>query len=106
LGKDVLAAMRQSCDKYGVKLALYFSLGDWTWLDMKNPDLQRDQLKELCTEYGPIEYFWMDVAQGDGGRTHQEIVAQVKAFNPSVSSGSTAANGRCHPVRTASPTFR
>ena len=30
LGKDVLAQLRKSCDKYGIKLALYFSEGDWT----------------------------------------------------------------------------
>jgi alpha-L-fucosidase len=35
LGKDVLAAVRKSCDKYGLKLALYFSEGDWTWPDNK-----------------------------------------------------------------------
>ena len=26
---DVLAKVRESCDKYGLKLALYFSEGDW-----------------------------------------------------------------------------
>ena len=26
---DVLAKLRKSCDKYGIKLALYFSEGDW-----------------------------------------------------------------------------
>ncbi|MEA3365849.1 MAG: alpha-L-fucosidase, partial [Candidatus Hydrogenedentes bacterium] len=32
LGIDVLAKLRESCDKYGLKLALYFSEGDWTWI--------------------------------------------------------------------------
>ena len=31
LGRDVLAELRKSCDKHGVKLALYFSEGDWNW---------------------------------------------------------------------------
>ena len=31
LGRDVLAELRKSCDKYGIRLALYFSEGDWTW---------------------------------------------------------------------------
>ena len=31
LGRDVLAELRKSCDKHGIKLALYFSEGDWTW---------------------------------------------------------------------------
>lgn len=29
LGIDVLAEVKKSCDKYGIKLALYFSEGDW-----------------------------------------------------------------------------
>ena len=32
LGKDVLAKLKKSCDKYGIKLALYFSEGDWNWI--------------------------------------------------------------------------
>ncbi|MEI6654895.1 MAG: hypothetical protein WCP45_09015 [Verrucomicrobiota bacterium] len=23
-------------------------------------------MKELCTQYGPIEFFWLDIAQTDG----------------------------------------
>jgi alpha-L-fucosidase len=91
LGKDVLAAVRKSCDKYGIKLALYFSEGDWNWpgaLDGKgggggsNPEMKKAQLKELCTQYGPIEFFWMDHAVGDGGLSHAETVAWVKQFQP------------------------
>jgi len=91
LGKDVLAAVRKSCDKYGVKLALYFSEGDWTWpgaVDGKgkkggsNPAVKKAQLKELCTQYGPIEFFWMDHATGDGGLGHKETAEWVRAFQP------------------------
>jgi alpha-L-fucosidase len=82
LGKDVLAAVRQSCDKYGIKLALYFSEGEWAWPDKKNREIKKAQLKELCTNYGPIEFFWMDHAQGDGGLSHQETVDYVKSIQP------------------------
>ena len=63
LGIDVLAKLRASCKRYGIKLALYFSEGDWTWPGAKdglgggtgqNPEMQREQLRELCTRYGPI----------------------------------------------------
>ena len=68
LGVDVLAELRKSCDKYGIKLALYFSEGDWTWpgaVDGKrngghNPEMKKAQLKELTTRYGPIEFWWMN----------------------------------------------
>jgi alpha-L-fucosidase len=82
LGIDVLAKLRQSCDKYGIKLALYFSEGDWTWTDMKNPELKKAQLEELCTQYGPIEFFWMDHAQSDGGLDHEATAEWVRQFQP------------------------
>ena len=91
LGIDVLAKLRESCDKYGIKLALYFSEGDWNWegsadgIYMKggsNPEMKKAQLKELCTKYGTIEFFWMDNAVGDGGLSHKETVRWVNQFQP------------------------
>lgn len=94
LGIDVLAQLRKSCDKYGIKLAFYFSEGDWNWpgaVDGKgqrsgptgiNPEMKKAQLKELVTKYGPIEFFWMDHAAGDGGLSHEETVKWVHQFQP------------------------
>jgi alpha-L-fucosidase len=104
LGIDVLAQLRKSCDKYGIKLALYFSEGDWTWIKGKTPEAGRDrrsaagrdaiwrsgenmalkkaQLRELCTRYGPIEFFWMDHAQGTGGLNHRDTADWVHEFQP------------------------
>jgi alpha-L-fucosidase len=90
---DVLAKLRKSCDKYGIKLALYFSEGDWNWPGAvdgkgwsegigKNPDMKKEQLKELCTQYGPIEFFWMDHAVGDGGFSHKETTDFVCQLQP------------------------
>ncbi len=93
LGIDVIAKLRKSCDKYGIKLALYFSEGDWNWPGAadgkgwgagvgKNPDMKKAQLEELCTQYGPIEFFWMDHAVGDGGLSHKETVEFIHQFQP------------------------
>jgi alpha-L-fucosidase len=103
LKMDVLAALRKSCDKYGIKLALYFSEGDWTWIkgkipedgawggsnfddpiwsEGKNAELKKAQLRELLTQYGPIEFLWMDHAQGDGGLSHKETAEWVSRFQP------------------------
>ncbi|MDR1477952.1 MAG: alpha-L-fucosidase, partial [Planctomycetaceae bacterium] len=91
LGKDVLAELKKSCDKYGIKLALYFSEGDWTWegaVDGKvyeggnNPETKKAQLKELLTQYGDIEYIWFDHAAGTGGLNHDETTAWCKQFQP------------------------
>ncbi len=104
LGIDVMAKLRKSCDKYGIKLALYFSEGDWSWIEGEVPEdglipggkqwgnpiwrkgenaaLKKAQLEELCTQYGPIEFFWMDHAQGLGGVDHAETAAWVRKFQP------------------------
>lgn len=93
LGRDVLAELRRSCDRHGVRLALYFSEGDWTWpgaVDGKawkagigrNPEMKKAQLRELLTGYGPIEYIWFDHAVGDGGLGHAETVAFCKSLQP------------------------
>ncbi len=91
LGIDVLAKLRESCGKYGIKLALYFSEGDWNWHGAEdggwmkgghNPEIKKAQLEELCTQYGPIEFFWMDHAVGDGGLSHEETVKWVHQFQP------------------------
>ena len=93
LGIDVLAKLLKSCDKYGLKLALYFSEGDWNWpgaVDGKNrkagsginPEIKKAQLQELCTLYGPIEFFWMDAVAGDGGLSHTETTRFVHQFQP------------------------
>lgn len=103
LKMDVLAALRNSCDKYGLKLALYFSEGDWSWLQgvpqdgvipgspnwgnpiwssSDRPETKKAQLKELVTQYGPIAFFWMDHAQGTGGLGHKETADWVHQFQP------------------------
>jgi alpha-L-fucosidase len=91
LKRDVLAELRKSCDKYGIKLAIYFSEGDWTWpqvVDGKpckggsQPEIKKAQLKELLTNYGPIEYIWFDHAQGIGGLCHAETDKWVAQFQP------------------------
>ena len=89
LGIDVLAKLKKSCDKYDLKLALYFSEGDWTWpgsvdkgKSAHNPEMKKAQIKELLTHYGPIEFWWMDHAAGHGGLSHRKTVDWIHQFQP------------------------
>ncbi len=89
LGIDVLAQLRKSCDRYGLKLAIYFSEGEWRWPGPRqkagggvHPEMKKAQLRELLTQYGPIEYIWFDHAVGDGGLSHPETIAWCKQFQP------------------------
>lgn len=101
LKKDVLAELRKSCDKYGIKLAIYFSEGDWPQHRQKaataqQAELKKVQLKELLTQYGPVEFIWFDHAQGTGGLSHEETDKWVRQFQPNCFSGfnNGAAAGR------------
>ncbi len=87
LGRDVLADLRKSCDKFGIKLALYFSEGEFKDNALYHPggytpEMKKAQLKELLTQYGPVEYIWFDHAQTDGGLSHAETFAWCKQFQP------------------------
>jgi len=87
LGRDVLAELRKTCDKYGIKLALYFAEGEFA--DNKSyhprgylPEMKKTQLRELLTNFGPLEYLWIDHAQGDGGMSHADTTAWCKMLQP------------------------
>lgn len=82
LKKDVIAELRKSCDKYGIKLCLYYSEADWTWPGFKNPEMKRAQLTELMTQYGEIALIWLDVAQWDGGLDHRETEELIRKYQP------------------------
>ena len=78
--KDVLAMLAKACKKRGILLGLYYSLPDWHHANYPNlgrhhqmfgprpgddPDedkyleFVRNQVRELCTNYGDIcEWFW------------------------------------------------
>lgn len=87
LKRDVLAELRKSCDRHGIKLALYFSEGEFDngatfHPGGYSPEMKKQQLKELLTGYGPIEYLWFDHAAGDGGLSHAETVQWCKQLQP------------------------
>ena len=93
LGRDVLRELRAACDRHGLKLALYFSEGEWDWPNKPDgtryqanggyhPEMKKAQLRELLTDYGPIEYIWFDHAIGDGGLSHAETLAFCKTLQP------------------------
>jgi len=87
---DVVAEVKKACDRHGLKLALYFSEGDWSWTpenkgihqSAAKPEIKKAQLKELLTGYGPIEFIWFDRAIGNGGLSHKETVEWVHRFQP------------------------
>ena len=70
IGKDLVSAFCSSCRKYGLKVGLYYSVGDWSDPDFQagsdgknwNRFVQKThrQLKELMSDYGEIDYLFYD----------------------------------------------
>jgi alpha-L-fucosidase len=81
LGKDILKLLRESCDRHGIKLALYYCEAD---IFGKRPEIKKAQLKELLTQYGPIEYLWLDhgYRSNDGGLSHEETTKWCRQWQP------------------------
>jgi alpha-L-fucosidase len=77
-GKDVLAALVSAFRKQGIAIGIYYSPDDFWWLYQHHITINRHvkgvypqdlpefmdytkrQLKELLTNYGPIDYFFFD----------------------------------------------
>jgi alpha-L-fucosidase len=72
-GRDPLAELAQACDRHGVRLGCYVSLVDWhhpayrasrraasglAWDDYL--EFLHGQVRELCTQYGPLGEVWFD----------------------------------------------
>lgn len=72
-GRDPLAELAEACQRHDVRLGFYVSLLDWhhpayretlrlksglAWSDYLG--FLHGQVKELCTNYGPIAEFWLD----------------------------------------------
>ena len=81
-GRDILAELAEACERRGIALGFYYSCPDWHHPQYPNlgrhhemfgprpgdqPDLGaywefvRGQVRELCTNYGPLRDFFWDV---------------------------------------------
>lgn len=77
-GKDILGPLIQALRKQGIAIGIYFSPDDFWWLNQHHITINRHvkgvypqdlpefmdytkrQLKELLTQYGPVDYFFFD----------------------------------------------
>lgn len=85
-GRDVLKMLAKACERRNIKLGLYYSLPDWNHPNYPNygrhhemfgqrdgeePDevkymeFVKNQVRELCTNYGKIWQFFWDVNVGE-----------------------------------------
>lgn len=96
-GQDVLKQLQNACEKYEIKLGLYYSQAqDWddpNGYRYGKEDAGRDfskylyekcipQMEELLTEYGKIALIWFDTPMGITKEESQILIDLVKAKQP------------------------
>jgi alpha-L-fucosidase len=111
--RDVLKELRAACDKQGVQFCTYFSVVDWHDPDYSlgspggstakpNPnierffDLDRNEIRELITNYGPLGVMWFD---GDWEEPWTEklgnrLYVELKELQPSLLINNRVAKSR------------
>ena len=85
---DVVREYVDACRKYGIKVGLYYSPAQFGSSEMKATDYDDyfiNQIRELLTGYGKIDYLWFD---GNGSEDHQydtaRIVAEIRKCQPEI----------------------
>lgn len=96
-GKDILKELQLACEKYDMKLGLYYSQAqDWhdpngyvQYRDNSHKDYQsyldnkvKPQLKEILTQYGDIGLIWFDTPMDSTKEQSEELVKLVKELQP------------------------
>ena len=96
-GRDPARALREACDRYGLKLCFYYSQAqDWhhpDGIEEGVPDEGKDfrnyldrkcipQITELLTEYGDVGLIWFDTPMSMTKAQSEELKALVKRLQP------------------------
>ena len=97
--RDLLAEYVEAVRDAGLKVGLYYSLGDWYHPDWSRAvqtgdvaakarfaDYTHDLVHELMTKYGRIDVLWYDLPQGftAGEWRSVELNAKVRALQPHI----------------------
>ncbi len=88
---DVVEEFTRSCRKYGLKVGLYYSPAQWGNSSVKFSESKEyddyfiNQITELLTNYGKIDYLWFD---GCGSENHEydreRIVREIFRLQPEI----------------------
>ncbi len=87
---DVVADYVAACREYGLKVGLYFSPADANIIGKKLTAAEYDQnfidqISELLTDYGKIDYLWFDGYGSEGHEYDQErIIRVIRTLQPGI----------------------
>ena len=85
---DVVREFVDACRKYGIKVGLYYSPAQFGSKEM-NPaeydDYFINQISELLTNYGTIDYLWFDGCGSEGHKYDEKrIVSEIRRLQPDI----------------------
>ncbi len=85
---DIVREFTDACRKYGLKVGLYYSPAQFGSSDQNSTDYDTyfiNQISELLTNYGKIDYLWFD---GCGSEEHeydqQRIIGAIRSMQPEI----------------------
>lgn len=88
---DVVAEFVSACRKHGIKVGLYYSPAQWgeSAVSFKNAkeydDYFINQIGEVLTNYGKIDYLWFDGCGSEGHEYDKErIVSEIFRMQPDI----------------------
>lgn len=88
---DVVQEYVNACRKYGLKIGLYYSPAQWgdNAVEFKNAEEYDDyfinQITELLSNYGKIDYLWFDGCGSEGHEyDHQRIINEIFRLQPDI----------------------
>ena len=97
-GKDVLRMLADACARHGMKLSFYYSCPDWhhpygynpaasfQWKARRDNGIDpekylayvKDQVRELCTNYGPVYTFFWDIPPKIVDPSFNEMIRELQ----------------------------
>ena len=90
-GGDVVAEFVAACRKHGLKVGLYYSPAQWGSTairfdnDKEYDDYFINQIGELLSNYGKIDYLWFDGCGSEGHvYDHKRIVREIFRLQPDI----------------------
>ncbi len=85
---DVVAEFVNACRKYDIKTGLYYSPAQFGSKEMNSDEYDDyfiNQIGELLTNYGKIDYLWFDGCGSDGHSYNRErIIKSIRTLQPDI----------------------
>lgn len=102
--RDVLKELSEACKRGGLRFGLYFSLIDWhfpqaspisgsnsDYITPEHVELNKKQITELLTNYGPVSELWFDMGS-QSAKESKELRDLVHKLQPNCMIGSRIGN--------------